>query len=170
VKKNLNKTVYNSSFKENAIQQLLRPDSPGLNATASKIGIPQSTLYCWKRKYANNNGMKKQKDKTVENWTPEQKLEAVIATASMTENELGEYLRTNGLHSSDLKNFKSDFLQNSPGRGRPKLEPEVAELRKKNKMLERDVKRKDKALAEFSARVILLKKSHEIWGAPEDGE
>ncbi len=162
--------MYNPSFKENAVQQLIRPGSLGLKATASKIGIPESTLYGWKKKYANNAPMKKKKNNTAVNWTPEQKLDAIIKTESMTENELGEYLRSNGLHSSDLEVFKKDALAGFKTAGRPKLAPEVAELRNKNKHLERDLKNKNRALAEFSARVILLKKSHEIWGEPEEDE
>jgi len=81
-------------------------------------------------------------------------------------------LRSKGLLSTDLENWKKEFYssqQKNKG-GRPKLDPEVAKLKKREKTLERDLKRKDKALAEMSARVVLLKKSHEIWGLPEDEE
>lgn len=162
--------VYNESFKQNAIQKLLMPGSPGLSATARNIGIAPSTLFGWKEKYANQAVMKKTKDKNVNEWTPEQKLDALIKTGAMNENELGEYLRSNGLHTSDLEAFKLDSLAGFKTKGRPKLDPEVVELRKQNKELERDLKKKDKALAEYSARVILLKKSHEIWGTPEEDE
>ncbi len=161
---------YSKKFKENAIKQLLLPGSPGLNAVSGKIGIAPSTLFGWKKKYANNVGMKKENNSNAKDWTPEQKLEAVIKTAPMSEHELGEYLRTNGLHLSDLEEIKKECLPASTVKGRPKLDPEVANLRKQNKILERDIRKKDKALAEFSARVILLKKSHEIWGVPEDDE
>ena len=114
--------------------------------------------------------MKKSKNKSITDWTPEQKLEAIAKTYSMNEDELGEYLRANGLYSSDLESFKSDALNGFKSKGRPKLDPEVTKLRKQNNELSRNIKKKDKALAEYSARVILLKKSHEIWGEPEDDE
>ena len=114
--------------------------------------------------------MNKSKNKLISNWTPEQKLEAVFLTRSMNEQELGEYLRKNGLHSNDLESFKKDALAGFKTVGRPKHDPEIAILKKKQVKLEREIKRKDKALAEYSARVILLKKSHEIWGEPEDDE
>ena len=164
---------YNNSFKENAVRQLLMPGSPGLSAVADHIGIPRSTLFSWKKKCAKNEGMKNQnqnKKNKNDSWTAEKKLEAIIKTGSMSENERGEYLRSNGLHSSDLESFKEGFIASLPSKGRPKVDPEMAELKKKNKALEKDLRKKDKALAEFSARVILLKKSHEIWGEPEDGE
>jgi len=162
------KSQYSEEFKQSAVKALLMPGSPGLNATAKKFDMSSSTLYTWKKKYANHTSMKK--SKKIENWTPEQKLDAVIKTSSMNEEELGAYLRSNGLHSSDLEAIRLDCLPSSTAKGRPKLDPEINELRKQNKTLQKDLKRKDAALAEYSARVILLKKSHEIWGSEEDDE
>lgn len=165
----LNPTTYTESFKENAVRKLVGPGSPGLNATARKIGLPASTLYGWKKKYAMHSSMKNN-NKGSKVWTPEQKLEVVMKAFSMSENELGEYLRSNGLYSSDLDAFREECLSGLKSKGRPKLDPEVVGLRKEKKTLERDLKRTEKALAEQSARIILLKKSHEIWGDPEDEE
>lgn len=110
--------------------------------------------------------MKKSKE-----WTPEAKLKAIAESLTMTENQLGEYLRANGLHSTDLEEWKQDFYSSQKGPGRPRIDPELAELRSKEKELTKDLKRKDKALAEMSARIILLKKSrHLLWGEPEDDE
>jgi transposase len=163
----VNKT-YNEEFKLNAVKALLMPGSPGLNATSRKFDLAPSTLYTWKKKYANDSPMKK--STKIESWTPEKKLEVVIKTYSMHDEELGEFLRSNGLHSSDLDTFKKECLPSANSKGRPRLDPEVVELRKQVKTLNSNLKRKDAALAEYSARVILLKKSQEIWGANEDDE
>ena len=40
--------------------------------------------------------------------------------------------------------------------------------RKKIKELEQDLRRKDKALAETAALIVLRKKAQAIWGAPEE--
>jgi len=159
---------YTESFRENAVSKLLMPGSMGLNATAEKLGIPSSTLYGWKARYAIITPMKKTNKKNTKNWSPEEKLEALVKTASMSESNLGEYLRINGLHSHSLESFKSELIAGISSKGRPKLDPEVVELRKKKFVLERDLRRTKSALAEQSARIILLKKSHEIWGDPED--
>lgn len=156
--------AYTESFKENAVAKLLMPGSAGLNTVAKKLDVPPSTLFGWKQKYANNSIMKSTKNKSTDKWSAEQKLEAVIKTSSMAENEIGEYLRANGLHSNDLETFKTELISSVPSRGKPKLDPEVVELRKANKQLKRDLRRNESALAEQSARIILLKKSHEIWG------
>ena len=163
-------STYSMEFKQQAVQKLLAPGSPGLSKVARNLEIPLQTLHTWKKKYANKSVMKKFKHKTIEKWTPEEKLDAIIKTASMTENEFGEYLRSNGLHSSDLENFREASISGFKSKGRPKLDPELVELRRQKKTLERDLKRTQSALAEQSARIILLKKSHEIWGEPEDDE
>ena len=164
--------VYNEDFKKAAIQRLLSPNSLGLSGTARHLGLPITTLMGWKTKYAKISVMKNTNNKSlVRDWTAEEKLEAINKTYSMSENELGEYLRSNGLNSCDLETFKNEFLLSSTQfRGRPKLDPEVVELRKNNKELQRDLNKKDRALAEMSARVILLKKSRLLWGDPEDEE
>ena len=45
---------------------------------------------------------------------------------------------------------------------------EIRKLRKKNKELERELRRKDKALAEMSALVVLKKKVVALWGDEEN--
>ena len=130
---------YNQSFRENAVQTLLAPGSRGLKATASKLDLSPSTLYSWKRKYANSSSMKK--SEKFYDWTPEKKLDVVIKTGSMNEEELGEFLRSNGLYSSDLETMRNECLPVQGSIGRPKLDPEVNSLRKKNKRLESELRR-----------------------------
>ena len=109
--------------------------------------------------------MKKSKE-----WSPEAKLEAISKTAAMSENELGEFLRANGLHSTEIEEWKQDIYSLQRPVGRPKLDPELVELRAKEKELSRDLKRKDKALAEMAARIILIKKSQLLFGVNEEDE
>ena len=161
---------YSEDFKKNAVETLLRPNSGGLRKTSRKFNIPDSTLFGWKKKYAKNDDMKHSNNKLSKDWSPEKKLETLLKTAPMNEEELGKYLRSNGLHSSDLESFKNSFIEAVATKGRPKLDPEIIALRKENKTLDKDLKRNQKALAEQSARIILLKKSHEIWGTPEEDE
>ncbi len=164
--------TFSEDFKKTVIQKLLVPDSPGPSKIAEEFGIHDSTLYNWKQKYAKSLIMKNSKNSNVKDLSAEQMLEAIIKTASMDEQEFGEYLRSNGLHSSDLEGFKAEFinLKKEKKRGRPQLDPELVTLRKEKIQMERNLRRNEKALAEYAARVILLKKSHEIWGTNEDDE
>jgi transposase len=164
------KKSYSEKFKQSSVEKLLAPGSPGLSATARKIGVGPTTLFGWKKKYASHSIMKKSKEKIIRNWSFEEKFQALLETTNLNENDLGEYIRRNGLYSSDLESFKKDILDFAPTKGRNKLAPEVNDLRKQKKNLEKDLARTKNALAEQSARIILLKKSHEIWGDPEDDE
>lgn len=151
------------------VQKALTPGSPGVMKVAEKNGVHYDTLRRWLKSYGNPIYMDDTKARP-ENWSPEQKLNTIIKTASMKENELGEFLRRNGLHSSTLEEWKQAFLLGVRSVGRPQKDPEIYNLRKKEQELERELRRKDKALAEMAARVILLKKSQEIFGGTEDDE
>ena len=152
-----------------AVAKLTSPGSFGLCATAQELGIPAPTLFGWRKKYVNNCTMKNTKKRN-DNLSPEEKLQVLLETGSLSEKELGEYLRKNGLYSSDLKEWKNNFYSSQKKVGRPKKDPEVQELRKEKKELAKNIRRKDKALAEVSARIVLLKKSHLLFGGTEDEE
>jgi transposase len=152
---------YSKEFKEEAIRKFLITGPRGIEELAKNLNIHPMTLYKWKSKYVSNVSMKKSK-----NLTREQKLEILIKTSSMNEAQVGEYLRSQGLYTADLERFKKDLV--STEASRPAADPEALKLKKQNHRLERELQRKDKALAEYAARVVLLKKSHEIWGKDEE--
>jgi len=156
---------HSEQFKQSVVQKIATPGGPNIMQMSEKLGIHHTTIRNWLKLYGNSSSMKKSKD-----WTPEAKLEAIVRTYSMNENELGEYLRANGLHSTEIEEWKHDFFGSQKSAGRPKTDPELVDLRNKEKELSKDLRRKDKALAEMSARIILLKKSRLIWGEPGDDE
>lgn len=89
-------------------------------------------------------------------------------THSLGEEDLGVYLRTHGLHSHQLKEWKSEILK---GLSAPKKVVKTKDSRdKKIRDLEKDIKRKDRALAEASALLILQKKVNLIWGNSDEDE
>lgn len=160
---------YSSEFKKSAVEKLLSPNSPGATKVAINLGVPIATLYGWRAKYATQSVIMN-KTKSLHKMSREEKLEFLLKVTAMSENELGTFLREKGLHSSDLSVIKNEILNGPVAPKKPLYDPEVAKLKKEVERSAKDLKRKDKALAELSARVILLKKSHEIWGDPEEDE
>lgn len=158
-------THYSPDFKQSVVQKISMPGGPSIMDMSVKTGVHHTSIRKWIEAYAKTPGMKKSKE-----WTPEAKLEVIIKTTTMSEHELGEYLRANGLHSTQLEEWKQEFYSSQKSAGRPKTDPELVELRNKEKELSKDLKRKDRALAEMSARIVLLKKSRLIWGDGEDDE
>jgi transposase len=156
---------YSPELRESIVQKITTPGGPSIMQMSEKIGVHHATIRIWIKNYANRSGMKKSKE-----WTPEEKLEVIIKTASMSENERGEFLRANGLHSTDIESWKQDIYSSQKAVGRPRLDPELAALRAEKKELSQDLKRKDKALAEMAARIILIKKSQLLFGVNEEDE
>jgi transposase len=156
---------HSSEFKESIVQKITMPGGPTIMELAEKTGIHHTSIRNWIKIYANNPSMKKSKE-----WSPEGRLKAIGQTISMSENELGEFLRANGLHLSELEEWKQVFYSSQAPVGRPKLDPELVGLRADKKELERNLKRKDKALAEMAARIILIKKSQLLFGVNEEDE
>ena len=159
------RTRYSPEFKQSIVQKIVTPGGPSISKMAKELGVHYTSVHGWVKDHANTTSMKKSKE-----WTPEAKLRVIAETLSMAENELGEYLRANGLHSTQIEQWKQEFYSAQKSAGRPKLDPELAALRLKEKELSKDLKRKDRALAEMSARVILLKKSRLLFGETKEDE
>ncbi len=155
------------------VQKLAVPGGPSATQLAQEVGVPQSTLSRWLRKAGNfgdGNGAlhpdtrrRVMPAKRPQDWTAVEKLQAVIAASSVPEAELGEFLRGQGLHEAQLREWRQQVLaglEERPGRGSKKPTPEARRVRE----LERELARKDKALAETAALLVLKKKAQEIWG------
>ncbi len=156
---------FTQEFKQEIVKKILLPGGPSIPEMSRELGIVDSTIRQWVKKNAKAGVMSKS-----DLWTPEKKLQAVIETSSLDGEELGAYLREHGLHSEDLESWKQDFYRSQKGPGRPRKDPDLAASQKREKSLEKDINRKNKVVAELSARIVLLKKSHLLWGEGEDGE
>lgn len=163
-------SVYSSEFKSKMVTKLLSPGGPSYTVLSRETGVSSESLRQWVKAHATGSGMNK-KSKSIKKMTPEEKLQILIDTASKKDQALGEYLRKKGLHSAQLVEWKQEAMagmKSSPGR--PKKDPEAIKAKNKEKKLEKELYRKDRALAEMSARIILLKKSRLIWGDAEEEE
>ena len=90
----------------------------------------------------------------------EDKLIPLYIYRSLAENELGLYLRREGLYSHQITAWRAEVLEHFATRPTPKKDARDETIRQ----LEREILRKDKALAEASALLILQKKVDLIWG------
>ena len=158
---------YSAVFKESAVQKFLgRGRRPG-KEVAQEIGVPPQTLYQWRNELGRIGTMKKT--------TPPQsrpvseKLKAIAEYYALPEDQRGEYLRKHGLHKENLEQWQKQVEEAfSPVKRSSGERAELVAEQKKIKILERELRRKDKALAEASALLILKKKADLIWGTGED--
>jgi transposase len=92
-------------------------------------------------------------------------LQHLLATAGLDEQAVGVYCREQGIHSFQLKEWRDKLMKQTDNKSiSPKELSELKELRNEVKCLKRELYRKDKALAETSALLILKKKADLIWG------
>ena len=158
--------TYTRRFKERMVRKLTTPGAPSASAIAEEAGIHQTTLSRWVRQYGSlavrqvgaMNGRRAQ------DWSAEQKLAAIIEFERLEESQRGEYLRHKGLHAATLQGWRQEFVEALTEGGKRHRDPRD----KRIKELERDLARKEKALAETAALLTLKKKAYEIWGDPED--
>ncbi len=105
--------------------------------------------------------------KRPQDWTAEEKLQAVIEAAAIPEAELGAFLRRRGLHEAQLQQWRQQVLSGLEQRPTRSSKKPTAEARRVRE-LERELARKDKALAETAALLVLKKKVQAIWGDGAD--
>jgi transposase len=105
--------------------------------------------------------------KRPQDWSPEEKLQVVIEAATVSEEDLGAFLRRQGLHEAQLKQWRQlvlSGLKQQPMRSGKTTTADARRVRE----LERELTRKEKALAEAAALLILKKKAQMIWGDADD--
>ncbi len=158
---------YSETFKSKMVRKMASPGGPSANALAQEIGVHQSTLSRWLRQAGRVEGMKKKPDPPSRSWSAAEKLEAVLEAASLSEEDLGPFLRRKGLYRRDLEQWRGEMLkglEQPQPRRRPSKTPEGRRIRE----LEKELRRKDAALAETAALLVLKKKAQAIWGAEGD--
>ena len=104
--------------------------------------------------------------KRPQDWSAEEKLAAVIEAATLSDEDLGAFLRRKGLHEAHLEEWRQQLLSGLDKR--PARSSKPAAQARRVKELEKELRRKDKALAEAAALLVLQKKVRAIWGDEDD--
>jgi transposase len=152
---------YSPAFKSRMLRRLIGPSAMSANALAHEVGVGQPLLSRWLRESRNVEGMSSSKKKK---WTGAEKLRVVTEARGLSENELGALLRREGLHATDLAAWQTAAeaaLSEGPRTSRSADARRIHEL-------ERELRRKNAALAETAALLVLKKKVQAIWGDGDD--
>lgn len=170
---------YAEHVKARMVRRMLGPNAVTATSLASESGIPQPTLSRWLRGTATLTGVNRPKPpkrpvaaapapspspKRPQDWTALERAAVVLQAAALSADELGEFLRLRGLHREQLVEWRAalETALAEGGERRPSKEA------KRIKELERDLARKDKALAETAALLVLKKKMDLLWAAEDD--
>jgi len=152
---------YDYNFKITTVKRLLRPDSIGVPKLSEETGISDQTLYNWLNKYSAAI-MKSTENRSSKDWSLLEKQEALVTAAGKSESELGAWQREAGIHSENLQLWAIE-VREALGNNRPKHNKETNKARKKIQSLEKELRKKDKALAEVTALLVLKKKLESLF-------
>jgi len=166
-KNNKNNRTYTKEFKASVLNRLEPPTNDTVASLSEELDIPRTTIYQWNRTKRNKTGSPKTKAR----WTSEDKFHIVLETSALTEQELAAYCRRKGLFVEEVNAWREQCKKaNTSNTNDPlKLEEDLKEEKQKSENLEKELRRKEKALAETAALLVLRKKAQAIWGDPEEG-
>jgi hypothetical protein len=163
------------------VERLSGPHAPSATELAGETGVAQSTLSKWLKaagtvapKMTRRNKQKQEPPtsaKRPHDWTAEEKVALVLEAAAVPEPELGAFLRRKGVHEAQLAEWRQQVTQLAVAglRGPSKRDRKAASIEARRvRDLERELARKEKALAEAAALLVLKKKAQAIWGDADD--
>ena len=157
---------YAQEFKEKTARQLLPPHSKSVASVSRETGVSEPTLYAWKKLFG-QQAQPAAPDGGARSCNAKARLNAVIATAAMNELERSAWCREQGLYVHELDAWREAFEGMDDG-GPHASRSDMARERKRVSRLQKELERKEKALAEAAALLVLSKKAQAIWGV--DGE
>lgn len=154
---------YSLERKESVLAKLLNGDCT-IAELARGEGISPQTLYAW-RNQSINSGESMSDTSSSSRWDKRRKFAAVLETASLNAEELSAYCREKGLYPNQVEQWRDACMN---GIESASLDPkqtrnQVRELKKDKQQLERELRRKEKALAESAALLVLAKKYRPLW-------
>lgn len=157
---------FSKEFKEAIVKKLLTRGNKTIEQFCNENNLGISTVSRWQSNHANVLNMKHKKDQS--KYSAEKILKIISETYSLNEEDLGLYLRKNGLHSNQLTEWRSGILvsMNQPKANLHKKDERDLKI----KDLEKNIRKKDAALAEVSALLILQKKANLLWPSPNEDE
>ena len=153
---------YGQAFKDRAVARLLPPESAALDVVAREVGIGVGTLERWREDAQSRPARGR-------GWTAGARLEAVITTAAMSEAGKNAWCREHGVYPAELDKWRGSCTSALADPEDARASPQATRAdRKRIKELERDLLRKDRALAETAALLVLSKKLEAIFHKGED--
>ncbi|MEF3108389.1 IS3 family transposase [Raoultella sp. WB_B2P2-3] len=144
--------------KASTLAKLLPPYNMTVVAVAQMEGISEATLYNWRNQAKTEGKPVPGAEKNSEQWPAEARLAVIVETATLSEAEIAEYCRKKGLYPVQLIQWKQAFLQVTSGDDKAALR----QSQKENKQLKKELLRKEKALAEAAAILVLRKKLRDL--------
>lgn len=148
---------YGQAFKDKVVARLLPPESAALSDVSRESGVSEATLERWMSEALAQPG----RDRV---WTAAARFDAVLTTAAMDEASKNAWCRANGVYPQELAQWRESATQALAAPAEARASPkQTKQDRRRIQELERELRRKEKALAETAALLVLSKKLEAIF-------
>lgn len=157
---------YSEEFKYSMMMKMMPPQNQSVSEVARETGLSEATLHKW-RKQARAKGLASPGgEQDVERWSTQDKFLIVLETARLSEVEMAEYCRSKGLYVEQVLAWKDACMQANGGVAQQaaRLQKELRQKDQNLKKVTQELRRKESALAETAALLVLRKKANAIWG------
>ena len=159
--------LYPQELKDRLIVRMLAPHNESVAALARETQVPKDTLYGWKKVALGQVTPAPAEAPASVPLSSDDKFAIVLEASRLNAHELGEYCRTKGLFTQQVQTWRERCAAaNASGPSRGEQE-QTREQAREIRQLRGELLRKDKALAEAAALLLLQKKVHSLWGEGE---
>ena len=164
----VSKIGYSEEAKKEVLARVTGSGKESITKVSLDKKINKGTIYKWIKDAELKEGIKILRLNG--DWTSEEKFHMVLESATLSQQEIGEYCRRKGTYSDDIETWKSQCINANNGNieDSKKLKTELKEEREKVRKIEKELRFKEKALAETAALLVLRKNVHAIWGGQEE--
>jgi transposase-like protein len=161
---------YNAEFRESIQAQMFPLGEVPLKELSKKTGVPYATLLDWRNSLRAKESCGVGDNDVSKDWSSEDKFNIVLQTAVMSEEERNGFCRGHGIFPEQIEIWRDACMSANAEQSAwaRHLRSELRAEKDKTLMLERDLRRKEKALAETAALLVLRKKADAIWGDKEE--
>ena len=162
--------AYSKELKQSIVAKMLPPNNQSLSQIQQETGIPEGTLKKWRMELRDKGFAAPAGEQKTDQWSTRDKFLIVVETATLSEIEIAEYCRKKGLYVEQIKSWQDNCMQANGGVAK---ELALSQRREKEKdkelkQVKKELQRKESALAETAALLVLRKKAEAIWGSPDE--
>jgi transposase-like protein len=154
------KRQYNKSFRQQALEKVYTRGNGTIQMVADDLNMSKGTLRNWMKADQDNSPAKAgQRSRRPNDWSLAERLQLLMDSHGLDEGALNAFCREKGIFRHHLEQWQGAFTAGGAVDNRA----ELRELKDTNKALARELNRKEKALAEAAALLVLQKKYQALW-------
>jgi transposase-like protein len=151
---------YTESFRQQALEKVFTRGSNSIRVVAEDLNMSYGTLRNWMKadriRSPANAGLR---SKRPHDWSLADRLQILMESHGLDEEALNVLCREKGIFRHHLEQWQAAFTAS----GAVDTRSQLRELKEQNKALTRELNRKEKALAEAAALLVLQKKYQALW-------